>query len=561
MKVSRYLILIPAALIIFAGCGSSDPDDHGRGDDAACVGGLATNNIASMDPKDGATGSDVASPIRITFACDIDETTINDSSLIVSWDDVVVEGTVTYEAATRTLIFTPKFPLYSGMTYDIKISGLLLTTEAPKSVAKIAGDVTKSFTAHMTPLIYSSTLDPADPATPTQRNIWTMNADGSGATRLTSYSNTSDSAHTTKNAWSPDDKYIAYVLSKNLSGTYYHFLMVMNADGSGQTTVAGDTGKFYWGGNKLINYLTVTTIYFDWAPDASKIYFIYKPDGAAKYDIYSARPDGTEKTKVTEIPAGDANNVYLIDGFRVSPDGLRLLYLLTHMDILNNTQTTATYLINSDGSGAEDISSAYFAKSPALGRFSADGKKIYAAGVATSGSIDMFEYDIASGNGWLNMTNLSVKQNVSSSDISMDGRYIVYSVQDSGLAAYTLRVLTLDSNTDYALSGITPAADPASIRMVAISPDSSKISYLYAQGGPDQPLDIYTITLSNSGNTRMTNGTAIFEYQALLWSPDSANIAYNVYVGAPKPAIYNIAIDTTPLTNSDAIQSRLEDWW
>ena len=67
MKIIRAIVLICAtsAMLVFAGCGSSsDSDDRGKGDEVACLGGLATNNIVSMPETNVA----VSEPIKITFA-------------------------------------------------------------------------------------------------------------------------------------------------------------------------------------------------------------------------------------------------------------------------------------------------------------------------------------------------------------------------------------------------------------------------------------------------------------------------------------------------------------
>src|SRR5688500_6242658 len=102
--------------------------------------------------------------------------------------------------------------------------------------------------------------------------IWTINADGTGAVQLTSAAEAS-----TEPQWSPDGSKIAYT-----SGTAaQREVRVMNADGTGDALVEGD------------NSASSPT----WSPDGSRIAFVYSepfvPFGNPYIVIRETDPDGS----------------------------------------------------------------------------------------------------------------------------------------------------------------------------------------------------------------------------------------------------------------------------
>jgi Tol biopolymer transport system component len=193
-------------------------------------------------------------------------------------------------------------------------------------------------------------------------DVYTMNADGLGVTRLTT-----DPRTDTDPAWSPDGQKIVFAGPPGPSGDlslYGSDIWVMNADGSNKVDVTNNPNCFEYsgpawspGGTKIafvragvsscdsepnIHSPTIFVMNADgtglsgglaggespdWSPDGSKIAFT---------GVYVMNPDGTGITKVTSgnrwWPAW-------------SPDGTKLAY----------SDTFSLYTANADGSGEVPI--------------------------------------------------------------------------------------------------------------------------------------------------------------------------------------------------------------
>jgi Tol biopolymer transport system component len=142
--------------------------------------------------------------------------------------------------------------------------------------------------------------------------IYVMNADGSGVTRLTS-------TYAITPVWSPDGARIAFVNSAGIS--------VMNADGSGVTSLH-QSGHLD-----------------GWSPDGSKIAFqsgIFCIRGCSvRSYIVVMNADGTGVTQLTNT-GGDFSPVW-------SPDGTRIAFAS------NRDGNSEIYVVNTDGSGLHNL--------------------------------------------------------------------------------------------------------------------------------------------------------------------------------------------------------------
>ncbi len=212
-------------------------------------------------------------------------------------------GTETPLPATAT--FTPVPPTATG-------------TPVPPTATFTPLPATATFTP-----IPATTIPPVRPAGTlifeTQRDgtreIYIMNADGSGQAPLTNDGVTASNA--TNPSWSAGRGQIAYQTDRDGQWDIY----VMSADGSGQTRLtdnpAADTNPV-------------------WSPDGSRIVFVSDRDGNP--ELYVMNADGSGETRLTNAPGEDVHPAW-------SPDSRRLAFE-TQRD--GNREI---YVMNADGTG------------------------------------------------------------------------------------------------------------------------------------------------------------------------------------------------------------------
>jgi Tol biopolymer transport system component len=170
-------------------------------------------------------------------------------------------------------------------------------------------------------------------------DIYTMNPDGTGQTRLTNTG--ADSP-----AFSKDHSKIAYVNEKDVQ------VYVMNADGTNQHQITTAGGYFP-----------------AFSPDGSKITFTRNDQSGNTSDIYIVNIDGSQLVQITNDQARN-------QGSSFSPDGKKILFCRSEFAV----NQTNVYMMNIDGSnkiqltGDSNPSSTYESSFPA--HFSPDGKKI-----------------------------------------------------------------------------------------------------------------------------------------------------------------------------------------
>ena len=154
--------------------------------------------------------------------------------------------------------------------------------------------------------------------------IYIMNLDGTGVTRLTT--NTQPDSQP---AFSPDGTRITFTRMEGSGEFANNEIFVMNAsDGTGQTNLtnnpaADDQPAF--------------------SPDGTRIAFIRRPD--TNRDVYIMNANGSGQTRVNDHPASDGGVVFGPDGrlafhsnrdgnneiYRINPDGTGLTRLTNHL--------------------------------------------------------------------------------------------------------------------------------------------------------------------------------------------------------------------------------------
>ncbi len=150
--------------------------------------------------------------------------------------------------------------------------------------------------------------------------IYVMNADGSGQTGLTDESRSSSEL-----SWSPDSQRIAFRSTRDGNNEIY----VMNADGSAQTRLTDDAAN---------------DRFPSWSPDGQRIAFYSYRD--ENWDIYVMNADGSAQTRLTDNPARDIRPSW-------SPDGRHIAFSSDRddPDPDDNDRITSIYVMNTDGSG------------------------------------------------------------------------------------------------------------------------------------------------------------------------------------------------------------------
>ena len=160
--------------------------------------------------------------------------------------------------------------------------------------------------------------------------IYVMNADGSGQTNLTN--NSADDLYASfivsYDPWSPDAERLAFNRTSfngeqgdpEIDGVY-----VMNADGSGQTRIAG-----------------VPAFFAGWSPDGGRVLLFSGPDEGAAIDVINV--DGTGLSRLIDLPGQNPQ------GFPVwSPDGESVAFTA------DRDGSDIIYVMNADGSGVTPL--------------------------------------------------------------------------------------------------------------------------------------------------------------------------------------------------------------
>jgi Tol biopolymer transport system component len=269
-----------------------------------------------------ATMRDEPDPENCDTDCNLEIYVMNDdgSGLMRLTNHAAEDGRPSWSPDGSRIAFDS---IRNGYDYDIYVmnadgSSVSALTDTPSQ------DVFPAWSPDGSRLAFVSLRDEPDPAgcyPNCNWEIYVMNADGSGVTRLTN-----DPAEDFGPTWSPDGTRIAFDSYRDDSYNIY----VMNADGSGVRQLTDSPA-----GN--VNPA--------WSPDGTRIAFTSvradpNPETCdpCNWEIYVMNADGQGATRLTEHPAVDEYPTW-------SPDGARLTFVSWR------DGNAEIYVMNSDGSG------------------------------------------------------------------------------------------------------------------------------------------------------------------------------------------------------------------
>jgi Tol biopolymer transport system component/DNA-binding CsgD family transcriptional regulator len=346
------------------------------------------------------------------------------------------------------------------------------------------------------------------------REIYVMNADGSGQTNVTN-----GPGDDSFGAWSPDGSRIAFTSNRDGNKEVY----VVNADGSGQTRLSNNPCE---------------DDVLAWSPDGSRIALnshhpfnfgggdnptVTPAAGDCGSTIYVVNADGSGLTNLSNDPGDDEFNAW-------SPDGSRIAFTSGA-----DGYQREIYVVNADGSGLTNLSNGpgenSFSNNPGADGtvWSPDSSRIRFMSVR-DGNLDLYVVN-ADGSG---LTNLGHPGPIFggatsagggwSSDFSLiswgpspDGsRFAFFSNRDGNEELYVVNADGL---------GVTRLTNnPGSDHNLLWSPDSSRIAFHSNRDGNEE---IYVANADGSGETNLSNNPGDDRFGAGAWSPASSRIAFN----------------------------------
>ena len=373
----------------------------------------------------------------------------------------------------------------------------------------------------------------------TNYEIYAMNADGTGQSRLTN-----NFVHDANPACSPDGTRIAYTSYPEGIDEIY----IMNADGSGQTRLTNNMDhdtepEFSHDGSKIVfdstrdgndeiyvmnadgtgpkrltnNYSSEESPTF--SPDGSKIAYVSDRGSGFGYNIYVMNVDGTGETRLTFDTEYDLTPSY-------SPDGSKILFSS------NRDGNYEIYVMNADGTNPTRLTNnAAHDMYPA---FSPDGTRIAFSSIR-DGNYEIYVMN-ADGTNPTRVTNNSAIDNMPTwlrvGADTTPPTAITLSPTDNatGVALNANLVITFNENIQKGTTGniiIRKAGNDSLVETIAVA--SSQVTISGAQATIDPSV---TFTTNTSYYVQIDGGTF-------------KDLAGNAYAGLTSPTAWNFTTTAT----------------
>jgi Tol biopolymer transport system component len=192
-----------------------------------------------------------------------------------------------------------------------------------------------------------------EPSTNLYTDLYSINADGTGQTRLTSEADHSFWGGT----WSPDGSQIVYTKG-----------VIAQNNSEGDLYIRGTAG----GQERQLTTLPGSEYLASWSPDGSEIVFLNNHEGSS--EIYAIGADGSDVRQVTDTASGEYMPVF-------SPDGSQILFQSNR-----DGGTEQLFIMDTDGSNVRQLTSG---EPNWGGSWSPDGSQIVFSGQRGS-SLDLY---------------------------------------------------------------------------------------------------------------------------------------------------------------------------
>ncbi len=332
--------------------------------------------------------------------------------------------------------------------------------------------------------------------------IYTMDADGGGQTRLTE-----NPAEDYSPVWSPDGSRIAFVSTRDGNAEIY----VMNIDGTGQTRLTNNSASDL--GPK-------------WSPDGSQIAFFTNRDG--NDEIYSMNPDGSNQVNLTNHPADDSS-------FSYSPNGLMIAFSSNRDD-----RQFDIYTMTASGAGVtrlttvpgDDIDPSWSSQQIAFQSNRDDTDELYVMNASGQNQIRLTnnaDFDV-------DPTQPRDGSRIAFSS-SRDGNFEIYLINPNGSG-----VIRLSSNT--AAADIQPALQPLGVIPSPPAAGAATVQFSATDFSVSEGTQAATLTVVRTGDTSGTttvdfatgNGSATnrtdytYRFGTLRFNPGETSKSFTILI-------------------------------
>lgn len=513
-----------------------------------CLPGVVFNSTRDGTPQIYVMRSDGSGATRLTFDAAVDQ------SPAASLDGTRIAFQSTRDDLDNSTCGQPGKPNCVTHIYSMTVDGSGQTRLTDGNWQ----DTKPNWTAGMTRILFESNRDDPAPLACGQPgkpncivNIYAMNVDGSGATRLTSDPPSGTAANTSANS-SPDDTQVAFVSTRDdpapktcgQSGkpACISHLYLMKFDGNSITRLTNNPAA---DGHPA------------WSPDGTRLVFETNLDGV--FQLYLINADGTNQVRLTSDAANDRRPIWIpgcLERIVFASDrygGQSALYTIAADGTQGVRLTSPTvgvaddfpawsglpaslrlpgpccvpgiaftslrdgnpeiYIMRSDGTRQTRLTfNPAGDQRPAP---SPDGTRI-AFESKRDGRYQLYVMNV-DGSGQVRLTQSSGSDTHAA--WSNDGKQIAFQSDRSGVTQ--LYLMNVDGSGVTQLTSNLPSSPNVANESPNWSPDNKRITFTSTRDGNEE---IYVMNVDGSGVTRLTNNAASNSHSS--FSPDGTQIVF-----------------------------------